>query len=174
MNGNKSGGIMKRVVFALLLMLLPTVCYADVNDVMRALRHLERITTYGTSYKDYALYLGEAKSEVGYYLKADKTKEHKKLRDAISETMDLYEFADSLFSRIDTSNGSINMGADASPIDKKLAAEYFSRFPEDKKDVAEGGVLKNGQGDKLQLRTALNKIFKRASVKYAEVAKLLQ
>jgi hypothetical protein len=166
---------MKRVIFALLFMLLPTVCHADaINDVMIALKHLNGVATYGSSYKDYAYYLGEAKSEVGYYLKDDEAKQNKKLRDAISETMDLYEFADSLYSRFDTSNGLINIGTDASPKDKKIASEYFSRFPEYKKDVAEGGVLRNQHGVELQIRTAVNKIFKRASEKYVEAVKMLK
>lgn len=86
----------------------------------------------------------------------------------------MYEFADSLYSRFDTSKGLINIGTDASPKDKKIASEYFSRFPEDKKDVAEGGVLRNQHGVKLQLRTAVNKIFKRASEKYVEAVKMLK
>jgi hypothetical protein len=165
---------MKRVIIALLLIVLPTVSHADaINDVMIALKHLNGVVAYGTSHKDYSNYLREAKSEVDFYLKGDEAKKNKKLSVAISEVMDLYEFADSLFSRFEVSKGLINIGTDASPIDKKIASEYFARFPEDKKDVAEGGVLSSKHGVKLHIKTALNKIFKRASVKYADVVKML-
>ena len=163
---------MKRVILALLFMLLPAVCYADaVHDVMIALKHLEGVTTYGTSYQDYASYLEEAKSEVDLYLKGDEAKQHEKLTVTISELMGLYELADPLFRRLPDSNGFMNIGADASPMDKKIASEYFSRFPQDKKDVAKGGVLKKGV--KLHLKSAITKIFKRASAKYAEAVKML-
>jgi hypothetical protein len=171
-DGNESGDVMKRVILALAFMLFPTMCYADLNDVMISLKHLNGAATYGSSYKDYALFLRVAKSEVGDYLIEKEAKQNKKLRDAISEVLSLYELADPLFSRAGA--GLINAGTDASPTDKKIASDYFARFPEDKKDVAEGGVLKNQQGVKLETRKALNKVFKRASEKYEELVKMLK
>lgn len=164
---------MKRFVLAILFMLVPAVCSAEsVNGAMNALKHLESITMNGTSYKDYAVFLREAKSEVGLYLKGDEAKRNIKLKDAISEALDLYEYADSFFIKMDQSKGFINIDTDASPADKKIADEYFSRFPEEKKDVAAGGVLKNQQGFKLQIKAAVANIFKRASKKYAEAVNL--
>lgn len=166
---------MKRFILAILFMLLPTVCNAEsVNDAIDALRRLERITTTGTSYKNFAAYLGEAKSEVGLYLKGDEAKRNKKLKDSISETLDLYEYADSFFRRMDESNRLINIDTNASPADKKIAAEYFSRFPEEKKDVAAGGVIRNQKGVKLDITATIASIFKRASKKYAEAVSLLK
>lgn len=166
---------MKRFILAILFMLLPTICNAEsVNDAIDALRRLERITTTGTSYKDYAAYLGDAKSEVGLYLKGDEAKRNIKLKDTISETLDLYIYADSFFRRIDESIRLINIDTNASPADKKIAAEFFSRFPEEKKDVDDGGVLRNKQGVKLDITATVVRIFKRASKKYAEAVNLLK
>lgn len=166
---------MKRFILAILFILLPTICNAEsVNDAINALRRLERITTTGTSHKDYAAYLGDAKSEVGLYLKGDEAKRNKKLKDTIAETLDLYEYADSFFKRMDESNRLINIDTNASPADKKIAAEFFSRFPEEKKDVDDGGVLRNQHGVKLDITATIVRIFKRASKKYAEAVNLLK
>jgi hypothetical protein len=165
---------MKRLIIALLFILLPTVCHADdINDVMLALKHMNGIALNGTSCADYAAYLEAAKSEVDYYLKSEESKKNKKLKEAISETLHLYEFANTFFCGTGRSNGLINFGVDASPSDKKITSEYFALFPQDKKDVSEGGVLINRQGIKFHKKTATIKIFKQASIKYAELVKLL-
>ena len=166
---------MKRVIIALLLLLVPAVCHADgINDVMIALKHLNGVATYGSSYVDYSYYLKEAKSEVDYYRKGDDAKKNPKLSTALSEVIELYELAGSFISRFDTSKGLMDIGPDAPPQNKKIASEFFSRFPQDKKDVAEGGVLMSHHGDKLSTKAAVNKLFKRASDKYIEVVKLLK
>ena len=163
---------MKRVVLTILFILLPAVCMAETAmDAIGALRSLDKLTANGTSYQTYAICLGEVKSEVDSYLKGDEAKQNKKLSDTISEVMGLYEYADSLFKRIDNTKGLINLGADASSADKKLASEYFSRFPEDKKDIAAGGVLVKQHGPKLKIKAAINKVFIRASKKYAKAVK---
>ena len=165
---------MKRVVVAILFMLLPAECVAETAmDAIVALRNLVKVTAVGTSYQDYAFCLGEAKSEVGTYLKGAEAKQNKKLSKTISEVMGLYEYADSFFKGLDDSKGLINIGADASPKDKKTASEYFSRFPEDKKNIAAGGVLVENHGPRLKTTAAINKIFSRASKKYAEAEKML-
>lgn len=165
---------MKRVVVAILFLLLPAVCMAGTAmDAIMALRSLVNLTANGTSYQAYTLCIVEVKSEVDSYLKGDEAKKNKELSDTISEIMGLYEYADSLFKIKDNSKGLINLGTDASPADKKLASEYFSRFPEEKKDIAAGGVLVNQHGLKLKLNAAINKIFSRASTKYAKAASML-
>jgi len=116
--------------------------------------------------------LKDAKSEVEAYLKGDEAKHNKKISAAISETIGLYEYADSLFKRMDSSKGEINLGNDASPTDKKIASQYFSRFPEDKKDIAAGGVIVDHHGSKLKIKAAVSKIFNRASDKYSKAVSM--
>lgn len=167
---------MKRVILAILLMVMSTVCYAETAlDAIKALRRLDVLAANGTSYKDYSYFLGDAKIEVDIYLKGDEAKRNKKLSATIIECMGLYEYAGSLFSIMENTKGFINIGTDASPADKKIASEYFSRFPEDKKDVAAGGVVvTNQQAVKFKIKIAINKIFKRASDKYSEAMGMLK
>lgn len=167
---------MKRVVVAILVMLLPTVCMAETEtarDAIIALTSLVKLTANGSSYQAYAYCLGEVKAEVDAYLKGDEAKRNKKLTEEISEVMGLYEYADTLFKIIDDSKGVINFGADASPRDKKITSEYFSRFPEDKKDISAGGVVVNQHGPKLKINAAISKIFNRAALKYANAGSML-
>ncbi len=166
---------MKRIVLAFLFMLLPTVSFAGTaNDAVVALGGLVKITSSGTSYQAFAVCLEDAKSEVDTYLKGDEAKQNKKLSATISEAMGLYEYADVLFKRMNKSKGLMDLGAEASPTDKKMASEYFSRFPEDKKDIAAGGVLVDLHGSKLKINAAINKVFSRAAKKQAKAASMLK
>jgi|GEM_PF-5259935 len=162
---------MRRVVLAILFMLLPATAMAETaNDAIIALRSLVKITANGTSYQVYASCLAEVKPEVDAYLKSDAAKQNKKLSQAIAKTLGLFEYADSFFKRIDESKNQISLGDDASPAEKKVVSEYFSRFPEDKQDVTAGGVLVERNGSKLRVNAALSKIFSRASAEYAKAA----
>ena len=166
---------MKRVIFAILFMLVPAVCHADeLKDAMGALKHLNGAALNGASCKDLAIFLEVAKSEVGYYLKGEETKQNKKIKEAMSETIHYYDVAQTFLCKIDRPNGLVNFGKDASPADNKITSEYFAIFPQDKKDVSEGGALINKQGTKLHLKTATVRIFKKASIKYDELTKSLK
>lgn len=149
-----------------------TTNVATANDAIVALLSLVKITANGTSYQAYAYCLKAVKSEVDPYLKGQEAKKNTKLSGKIAEIMGLYEYGDSLFKRIDGSKGLIDMGANASPADKQLASKYFSRFPEDKKNIAVGGVLVDQHGPKIKLTAALSKIFRRAYVEYGNAVKM--
>lgn len=149
----------------------------SASNAIKALKKLGARTEAGILYKDYPSALGEAKFEVNQLLEDDKSDSLSNLKKTVQEAMVLYEFAGTIwevkFNR-EADYGFIFIDSSCCPYSKVVASAYFSKFPEDKKDAAEGGVLEKQLGNKMSISRALSKIWERASQKSSDAATILK
>lgn len=142
-------------------------------NAVKALKKLQARTQAGISYRDYPPALGEAKFEVNLYLDGNDSNKNPTLTTTISDAMALYEYANSIWKERysdEAANGFIGIG---SGVGKIIASTYFSRYPEDKKDYKDGGVLVNELGGKLIIDIAVRKTWDRASQKMTEIMAIM-
>ncbi|NVN97617.1 hypothetical protein HXX01_05355 [Candidatus Nomurabacteria bacterium] len=138
-------------------------------NAVKSLKKLQARTQAGISYRDYPPALGEAKFEVNCYLDGNDSNKNPTLAKNIPDTTALYEYANSIWKEKysdEAANGFIGID---SGIGKIIASTYFSRYPEDKKDYKNGGVLANELGGKLIIDIAVRKTLDRASQKMTEI-----
>lgn len=165
------------LLFSIFIFSIPSVCFSQsAKDALKALKKLEAKTQVGISYRDYSPALGDAKYEVNLYIEGDEKYKNKEFKSAIIEAMNLYEYANTIwfakFTR-EASHGFIIIDDPALSTSKMIADDYFSRYPEDRKDESEGGVLSNELGGKMHVGVAVGKIWGRASKELDKASKLL-
>jgi hypothetical protein len=167
------------LLVALLGLVVSNVCYAQSGkEALRALQKLQTRVEVGISYRDYAPALGDAKFEVGLFLKSPEAKEKEKLALLINKSMSAHHLALVIWQQYiaDLQAGLIMRDSRGALINVKYIRHLTDVFPELINVIENRSVstsIFRSKGEWVWLSDVLNIIWKDAGKTLEEASNLL-
>ncbi|MDD5169356.1 MAG: hypothetical protein PHN75_11105 [Syntrophales bacterium] len=130
--------------------LMAAVAYGQTAlDAVRALKKLEARIEIGLNYKEYALYLADAKVDTTFFLESSAAKQNRALADKINRILDHYEMARVVWNLKVTKTEDFgtafgHLMSTQSGEEGVLSRRLLKMYPQANKAADKGGVLTMG------------------------------